>query len=98
MNTQDQKSKYAQTLFLRHSHESPQDAWRNHLSYLSDKVIGRPQGTPYFSVSDLEKEGMVGVYKEMGLHEWLAYRWILVKHWYKKKFVYRVKYETKQNR
>lgn len=96
-NTQDPKSKYTQMFFPRSLHESPQDAWKNHLAYLSDKVIGRPQGTPYFSVSELEKQGMVGVYKEMGLREWLAYRWMLVGHWYKRKFVYRVKYETNQN-
>ena len=32
--------------------------------YLSDKVIGRPQATKYYSVEKLEEWGLIGVYVE----------------------------------
>ena len=40
-----------------------ENALQRHLEYLSDKIIVRPEATSFYTVEELKKMGMVGVYK-----------------------------------
>jgi hypothetical protein len=52
----------AQQSITRSFHETPEQAWRHHLEWLTGKVIGPPKATATYSVEQLEGMGMVGVY------------------------------------
>lgn len=55
-------------MYLTLSFEDWQDpqgrerAWRRHLEWLSDKVIGEPPGTDTYTAEQLKEMGYVGVY------------------------------------
>lgn len=36
--------------------------WQNHLDWIAKNSIGKPKATDAYSVEDLEKMGMVGIY------------------------------------
>lgn len=42
--------------------ESPQEAYQRHADWLRDKMIGDPQPTSTYTVEQLKKMNMVGVY------------------------------------
>ena len=42
--------------------ETQQEAWENQERWLSNKVLGLPKGTDAYSVQELIRGGMVGVY------------------------------------
>lgn len=44
--------------------ETYMEAWEREKRYLADKVIGRPNETVDYSVEELERMGMVGVYSK----------------------------------
>lgn len=67
-NTPDPEDPKAQMHLAVDFHEwgDPQGrerAWQRHLEYLSDKVIGDPQGTEKHTVEELKAMGMVGIYR-----------------------------------
>lgn len=61
-NTYSPKLSDAPNYIFRRMHETPKEAWQNYLSWLDNKIIGRPQATEKYTVEQLEEMGMVGVY------------------------------------
>lgn len=61
-NTHDPKDKNAKMYVARRVHETQEEAWRHHLDWLKDKVIGEPQATEHYTVGELKEMGLVGVY------------------------------------
>lgn len=41
---------------------TPMEAWREQSEWLKDKIISRPKATEYYTVEQLEKMNMVGIY------------------------------------
>ncbi len=67
-NIYNPKGKHARMGFTYslHAHDSGLAAmdreWEHHLKYINDHIIGPPKGTEKWSVEELEKQGMIGVY------------------------------------
>jgi hypothetical protein len=53
---------YDSTVMIRHG-ETPEQAIQRSRAYLKDKIIGPPKATEYYTVEQLESDGMVGIYK-----------------------------------
>jgi hypothetical protein len=45
------------------SGQTANEAVKQELRYRADKFIGRPQATEKYSVAELEKMGMIGIYE-----------------------------------
>lgn len=39
--------------------------WRHHLEWIDRNVIGRPKATEKYTVEELEKMGMIGIYAKL---------------------------------
>jgi hypothetical protein len=46
------------------SNRHPDQSWYEFLKWLSDKTIGRPKASDYFTIEQLEDVGEVGVYEQ----------------------------------
>lgn len=62
------------------------EEFRGNKTYFADKIIGDPVGTKIHSSEELKKQGMIGVYKMMSLHEYLSHAWLCFKIDFKRKF------------
>lgn len=38
--------------------------WQHHLDWINQNVIGQPQATKWYTVEQLEKMGMIGIYSK----------------------------------
>ena len=56
----DEFAKYELSVAIN---ESRNEAWVNHLLWLSPLIIGRPKATERYTVAELERMDMVGVYR-----------------------------------
>jgi len=62
-NTSDPANEEVARMALSISfYETREEAWERHLQWLEDKDIRRPKATKTFTVEQLEKMGLVGVY------------------------------------
>lgn len=61
-NTYDPSKLEARVFIVRYGDETQQQAWENHLYWLSGKIIGDPQATETYTVQQLKDMNMVGVY------------------------------------
>lgn len=52
--------------------------WAEHLRWIREHVTGRPKASRYYTVEQLEKMGMIGVYAEEPFFKWLfnTLRWL----------------------
>lgn len=55
---------HARMYVARMFDQTQEEAWRNHLEWLKDKVIGEPQATADYTVEELKAMGLVGVYSK----------------------------------
>ena len=69
MNIYDPKAKNAKIFVRRHQNETQEQAWRTHLQWLKGKVIGEPKATSIYTVEELKKMDLVGVYVVVEDHE-----------------------------
>lgn len=72
-NTHNQKDVNAAMYVSSFFRETPEQYLQHQKEYLSDKVISTPHATKHYSVKQLEDMGMVGVYKMMGLVEFVKH-------------------------
>jgi hypothetical protein len=63
-NTHDPKDPHAKMYIAHRFDQTQEEAWHYHCEWLKGKVIGKPQATSAYTVEELEKMGMVGVYIE----------------------------------
>lgn len=61
-NIHDPQDKNARMYIRCMPYQTQEQAWREHLEYLKDKVIGDPQKTEAYTVAELKAMGLVGVY------------------------------------
>ena len=61
-NIYDPKMPDAKMLVARSFEQTQEEAWRWHMYWLRDKVIGKPVPTDYYTVEQLVGMNMVGVY------------------------------------
>lgn len=61
-NLYDPTREDAKSLIITMPGETPGEAWERQKRYLADKVIGLPKATGAYSVQELERMGMVGIY------------------------------------
>jgi hypothetical protein len=61
-NAHNPEDPYASMYVVRLFPQSQEEAWRSHLDWLRDKVIGKPKETEKYTVEELEEMEMVGVY------------------------------------
>ena len=61
-NTYDPERKDAKYHLEVYIDQSRDEAWENHLAWLSDFTIGEPKACKY-TVGELKQNGYVGVYK-----------------------------------
>jgi hypothetical protein len=62
-NTSDPGDPYASMYIVRLFHETPEQAWAQHVAWLTGKVLGPPASCPaYPEPADGLADGLVGVY------------------------------------
>lgn len=63
-NTFDPNHKYAQIYVIREGDQTREQAWDRYMHWLSGKIIGMPQETDKYTVDELIRLNMVGVYSD----------------------------------
>lgn len=74
-NTHDPKDPNASMYVARSSHETQEQAVRNHNEWLKGKIISHPRATRYYTVQQLKEMKLVGVYMQVSFWEWLYRLW-----------------------
>ena len=63
-NSGDYRKKSTMWQITRHIHETPDEAWRHWNEWVSNKIIGRPKATKWYTVEELEDKGVIGIYSK----------------------------------
>lgn len=65
-NTYDPKDKDWKCHIIAKFDETHEQACERYLQWLEGKVIGKPKGNEFYTVEQLENDGIVGVYVPSG--------------------------------
>lgn len=61
-NLYDPTREDAEMKIIRKVNQTQDQAWESQKKWLVDKTIGKPQATKTYTIKDLEKMNMIGVY------------------------------------
>lgn len=64
-NIYNPKEPDAKRMLVLSLDETRETAWKHHLEWLQDKVIGDPQATKFYTMEQLKDMKMVGVYEQL---------------------------------